>query len=48
MVAGPARFHEVSAALGISAALLVAPTGELLTTPEMAIRLGRDNNGRNP
>ena len=39
MVAGPARFREVSAALGISAALLITTTGDLLTTPAMAVRM---------
>jgi thiamine biosynthesis lipoprotein len=39
MVAGPARFHETCAALGISDALLITPTGELLATPGMAVRL---------
>jgi thiamine biosynthesis lipoprotein len=48
MVAGPTRFREVSAALGIRAALLITPTGELLTTPGMAVRLWRDNDGRHP
>lgn len=48
MVAGPTRFHAVCAALGIRAALLVTTTGTLVTTPGMAIRLRRDNNGRLP
>jgi thiamine biosynthesis lipoprotein len=48
MVAGPARFREISAAMGISAALLITASGELLTTPEMAERLQRDNGGRLP
>ena len=48
MVAGPTRFREVSTALGISAALLITTTGELLTTPGMAVRLRRDNDGRLP
>ncbi|MDH5254430.1 MAG: FAD:protein FMN transferase [Gammaproteobacteria bacterium] len=48
MVAGPARFRKIGAAMGISAALLVTATGELLTTPEMAERLQRDNGGRLP
>ena len=48
MVAGPARFSETCAALGISDALLITTTGELLTTPGMAVRLRRDNDGRLP
>lgn len=44
MVAGPTRFREVSAALGISAALLITTTGELLTTPGMAVRLKQGAN----
>ncbi|MSR08985.1 MAG: FAD:protein FMN transferase [Gammaproteobacteria bacterium] len=48
MVAGPERFLQVSAALKITAALLITPAGELLTTPEMAARLRQANNGRLP
>ncbi len=48
MVAGPARFRGISAALGIVDALLVTTSGELLTTPGMAARLRRDNGGRLP
>ncbi len=48
MVAGPTRFRGVSAALGIVDALLITTSGELLTTPGMAARLRRDNNGRLP
>jgi thiamine biosynthesis lipoprotein len=48
MVAGPTRFREVCAALGIRDALLVTTTGTLLTTPGMAIRLRRDNDGHLP
>ncbi len=48
MVAGPARFRTVAAALGISDALLITTSGELLTTPGMATRLQRDNGGRLP
>ncbi len=48
MVAGPERFLQVSAALKITAALLITPGGELLTTPEMAARLRHANNGRLP
>lgn len=48
MVAGPARFREICAALGIRDALLVTSTGKLLTTPGMAIRLRRDNDGQLP
>ena len=48
MVAGPGRFRETCAALGISAALLITTTGELLTTPDMAVRLRRDNGGHLP
>ena len=48
MVAGAARFSETCAALGISDALLITTTGALLTTPGMAVRLRRDNDGRLP
>ncbi len=48
MVAGPSRFRETCAALGIRDALLVTTTGALLTTPGMAIRLRRDNDGHLP
>lgn len=48
MVAGPARFREVSKALGIVDALLITTSRELLTTPGMAERLRRDNNGKLP
>jgi thiamine biosynthesis lipoprotein len=48
MVAGPTRFRDISAALGIVDALLITTSGELLTTPGMAARLRRDNNGRLP
>lgn len=48
MVAGPDRFREVAAALGIDDALLVSTKGEVLTTPGMATRLQRDNGGRIP
>lgn len=48
MVAGPTRFHSVSASLGIVDALLITTSGELLTTPGMAARLRRDNNGHLP
>jgi FAD:protein FMN transferase len=48
MVAGPARFREVCSMLGIRDALLVTTTGKLLTTPGMAIRLRRDNDGNLP
>jgi len=48
MVAGPARFLDVSAALGIVDALLITTTGDLLTTPGMAARLRRDNDGHLP
>ncbi len=48
MVAGPTRFHSVSASLGIIDALLITTSGELLTTPGMATRLRRDNNGQLP
>ena len=48
MVAGPARFREVCAALGIRDALLVTNSGKLQTTPGMAIRLRRDNDGHLP
>jgi len=48
MVAGPDGFRRVSAALEISTALLITPAGELLTTPDMAARLRRANNGRLP
>lgn len=48
MVAGPGRFREVSAALGITDALLITTTGDLLATPGMATRLQRDNDGHIP
>ena len=48
MVAGPSRFHDVCAALGIVDALLITTSGELLTTPGMAARLQRDNDGQLP
>ncbi|MBL8199934.1 MAG: FAD:protein FMN transferase [Chromatiales bacterium] len=48
MVAGPGRFREVCAALGIADALLITTTGDVLTTPGMATRLQRDNDGRIP
>ncbi|MEO8224871.1 MAG: FAD:protein FMN transferase [Gammaproteobacteria bacterium] len=48
MVAGPIRFRAISAALGIRDAFLITTSGELLTTPGMARRLRRDNDGRLP
>jgi thiamine biosynthesis lipoprotein len=48
MVAGPGRFRDVSAALGIVSALMITTSGELLATPGMTARLRRDNNGQLP
>lgn len=48
MVAGPADFRAVAAALGVDTALLITTRGELLATPAMASRLRRDNGGRLP
>lgn len=48
MVAGPADFEAVAAALGVDTALLITTAGELRMTPAMATRLKRDNGGRLP
>ncbi len=38
-VAGPARFAEIAARLGIEQAMLVDPQGAVLMTPAMAERI---------
>ncbi len=48
MVAGPAGFSELCAALSIRDALLITTDGKLLATPSMARRLRDDNAGRLP
>ena len=48
MVGGREQFTAICAAMGLTHALLITTTGELLTTPGMAARLQRDNGGRLP
>lgn len=48
MVGGSEQFTAICAALGLTHALLITTTGELLATPAMTERLQRDNGGRLP